>query len=217
MQMYCPASKWCTSPFPVVYSPATCAWCLTLSFSSFLWQKGHKVVKRKSFSTFDVLSNGSSSKRYLFTLFRAIVWDTPWKDEDLPRSRVVYGILAVGCQWLECETRLNRTTWLACVCLCHQWLTRSQRTRRPVLAFRIAGWWIADVFAAISIQICNVHLSYLHVPISLSSSISAWSTDRYWWGCYLWIHVRTFEQCWTLDSFIDYGNADQQIDVPNER
>ena len=68
MQMYCPALKLHTPPFPVVYSPATCAWCLTLSFSSFLRQNGHTVVARKSLSILGEFSNGNSSKRYSFTL-----------------------------------------------------------------------------------------------------------------------------------------------------
>ena len=33
-------------------------------------EKGHTVVAQKSLSTFDVLSNGNSSKRYPFTLSR---------------------------------------------------------------------------------------------------------------------------------------------------
>ena len=66
--MYCPALKLHIPPFPVVYSPVTCAWCLTLSSSSFTWQKGHTVVARKSLSILGEFSSGNSSKRYSFTL-----------------------------------------------------------------------------------------------------------------------------------------------------
>ena len=66
--MYCPALKLHIPPFPVVYIPATCAWWRILSFSSFLWQKGHTIVERKSLSILGEFSRGNSSKRYSFTL-----------------------------------------------------------------------------------------------------------------------------------------------------
>ena len=49
--------------------------------------------------------------------------------------------------------------WWVCVCSFHQWLTRSQRTRRPVPAFRIVCLWIEDEFLHSTTRIDHIHPS----------------------------------------------------------
>ena len=74
------------------------------------------------------------------------------------------GRSAVESGWLECVTWPNRTTLSACVCSCRHWLTRSQRTRRPVQAFRIVGLWIADVYFHSTNRTDHDHSSVCDVP-----------------------------------------------------
>ena len=82
MQMYCPASKKHVSPFPVVYSPVTCTWCLTLGKASRKFPSRISAISPLSVSR-DRRSHGCGaiisidlgsvleddlSKRYFFTL-----------------------------------------------------------------------------------------------------------------------------------------------------
>ena len=142
MQMYCPALKKRTSLFPMVYSPVTCAWCLTLPSSSFLRLKETWLLN-ESPSRPSMCSPMASHRRDTFSHSLAIESHTPWKDEDFLRSRVVHERLAAA----------------------YQWLTRNQRTRRPVLTFRIAGWWIVTEFPRSTNRTLRFHWRVLDVPV----------------------------------------------------
>ena len=134
---------------------------VVLQFLAIEWtHKCRLIISRSQECSWGEIHRRGTSSRFL-----GIEPSIPWKDEDHSLPRVVHERLSVGYQCLECVKRLEMTTWLACVCSRHQWLTRSQRTWLPVLTFRIAGLWIVDVLLHSTTRIDHDHPSVLDVLV----------------------------------------------------